>query len=245
MGCLDMEGSGMIQIRRANQKKALLLSLSAVVLVYLIDVLTDLLVFRSAPTFFENVFPTQAHEYYMRGLAGLICGVCIFVYHQLSQRKLAHSDYMAHMHHISPVGVFHTDPQGSWVYVNQRLTQLSGVELKRGTERHWLESVYGPDRLEVQSRWDRAIRQGIPFFAEFRLVSPNGEDLWVQGVAEPYLEQGQILGYTGFVSDISERKEEAAKLAEAKERLDRALADQRDFLQVMGPELKTPYLGST
>jgi len=79
---------------------------------------------------------------------------------------------------------------------------------------HWLELV-APDSRQVRKACtDRAIRQGVAFNQEYRIVRKNdGQERWVLSKGKPLLDdEGTPVALIGTVQDISERKRSEANL---------------------------------
>ncbi|MDV3353768.1 PAS domain S-box protein [Leptothoe sp. ISB3NOV94-8A] len=108
----------------------------------------------------------------------------------------------------SPVGIFRTDAQGNYVYVNRQWCDMTGMTLEqsRQMENH-VNALHPDDRDHVLATWQAALKDGIPFRLEFRFQHPDGTSIWVFGQALPERKQGEgIRGYVGTITDISDRK---------------------------------------
>ncbi len=127
----------------------------------------------------------------------------------------------------APVGIFRTDDQGNSLYINQRGIEILGLASAHPSSRRWLESLHPDDAETVQAELDACRRDNRPFQHEYRLQYPDGTVIWVYGqmVAERNTA-GQITGYVGTITDISDRKQaEAERLQTQKLRLELTLLE--------------------
>jgi two-component system sensor histidine kinase/response regulator len=124
----------------------------------------------------------------------------------------------------SPVGIFHTDPHGKYLYVNQRFSEITGVTSKADLDRFWHEIIHIDDRDRVFAEWQETISTKKPFYSEYRFVHTDGRVIWVIGQALPeFGDDGEFKGYIGTVTDITERKFAEDALRESADR-ERAIA---------------------
>jgi PAS domain S-box-containing protein len=109
-------------------------------------------------------------------------------------------------------------PDGGIDFISQRWLDYAGMTLEQGLGWGW-ESAYHPDDLEqILSTWRAALAEGMPYEAEARLRSFDGEYRWFLCRACPLFDRsGHILGWYGSAIDIHDRKqaEEALRQAQA------------------------------
>ncbi|MFB2919036.1 PAS domain S-box protein [Aerosakkonema funiforme] len=109
---------------------------------------------------------------------------------------------------VSPVGIFRTDIRGECLYVNERWCQITGLTVEDSLGVSWMQGLHPEDRERVLSEWDRATRDHFRFESEYRFKSPNGLTTWVFGQAVVETgENGEVLGYVGTLTDITDRKQ--------------------------------------
>ncbi|MEG4817042.1 PAS domain S-box protein [Microcoleus sp. K5-D4] len=108
----------------------------------------------------------------------------------------------------APVGIFRNDTQGYCLYGNERCLEMVGLSLEELVGEGWAISVYPDDRDRVITAWNSFIQQGIPYCCEMRLQRRDGSIIWVlaQAIAEKDVD-GNIIGYIGTLTDITERKQ--------------------------------------
>jgi diguanylate cyclase (GGDEF)-like protein/PAS domain S-box-containing protein len=121
-----------------------------------------------------------------------------------------------------PVGVFETDLEGRVVFVNDRWTQLTGLDqeaVARGQS-----ALHPEDREEIRDRWDTARATGQDFQGEFRIVRPDGTTRWVTSAASPLRdESGDVTGFIGSMLDVTERRAAEERTALVVDRIAEAI----------------------
>jgi PAS domain S-box-containing protein len=108
----------------------------------------------------------------------------------------------------SPVCIFHTDTLGNCLYVNQRWSEITGLNAEIAAESGWMNAIHPDDAERVKNEWHRAIIEKIPFKSEYRFQRPDGRVIWVIGQAIAEIgDKQEIKGYIGTITDISDRKQ--------------------------------------
>ena len=109
---------------------------------------------------------------------------------------------------LSPVGIFRTDAQGDRIfYANERLQQKFGPGPLEILAQRWIDAIHVDDRDQVLQMMAKAVAKQSVFQIEYRLHQASGQQIWVlvRGVPEEDAN-GEIVGYIGTVTDITERK---------------------------------------
>ena len=122
---------------------------------------------------------------------------------------------------VSPVGIFQTDAHGSTTYVNRRWTEISGMPAGDALGDGWLRGVHPDDREQVVAGWTEAFGAGRSSGGDYRFVRPDGAVVWVIGQAVAVRDEaGDVVGYVGTTTDITDRMrvEEALRESEARYR---------------------------
>ncbi|MEG4229516.1 PAS domain S-box protein [Microcoleus sp. N9_B2] len=108
----------------------------------------------------------------------------------------------------SPVCIFHTDTLGNCLYVNQRWSEITGLNAGVAAEIGWMNAIHPDDVERVKNEWHRAIFEKIPFKSEYRFQRPDGRVIWVIGQAIAEIgDKQEIKGYIGTITDITDRKQ--------------------------------------
>lgn len=139
----------------------------------------------------------------------------------------------------APVGIFRTDARGNCVYVNDRWCQIAGLNSETAKGMGWIHGLHPADREKIVTKWDRAAQNNLPFRMEYRFQRPNGDVTWVfgQAVAEQAID-GELLGYIGTITDISERISAELALKQVNEELELRVAERTAELTQINQQLK-------
>lgn len=109
---------------------------------------------------------------------------------------------------IAPVGIFRTDREGACIDVNPTWSKITGLSRETALGQGWVRALHPEDRERVFAVWDEAARHRVPFQSEYRFVTPEGKINWVLGQASAELaDQGEVVGYVGTLTDITERRQ--------------------------------------
>ncbi|MGB2772229.1 MAG: GAF domain-containing protein, partial [Anaerolineae bacterium] len=109
---------------------------------------------------------------------------------------------------ISPVGIFRADPDGATTYVNPMWSEITGLLQDKALGDGWLAAVHPDDQEKLRRDWQESTAQQKPSFSDYRFVRSDGTMAWVMGQATPEIAaDGQITGYVGTITDITERKQ--------------------------------------
>jgi PAS domain S-box-containing protein len=160
---------------------------------------------------------------------------------------------------LTPAGIFRTDTAGACTYVNDAWCEMVGLSGEVALGSDWSAAIHPDDRALAFAQWTQATMERQPFVSEYRLRRPDGKVLWVVGRAQAELgPRGEVRGYVGTVTDITERigaetalrnindelerrvEQRTADLVLARDAAERANHAKSDFLSRMSHELRTP-----
>ena len=119
----------------------------------------------------------------------------------------------------APVGIIRTDAAGNCVYVNERWCEIAGITQEEARGEGWAGPIHPDDRIRVLEEWYQAAKEGSPFRSEYRFGRPDSGVRWVIGQAAPERgKDGEVPGYVGTITDITERHQAEEALRESEER---------------------------
>ena len=125
----------------------------------------------------------------------------------------------------APLGVYHTDAQGSSLHTNRAWQRLYGLDGVQSLGRGWSGTLHPEDADEVLRRWQAAADAAQPFEMSYRIrrAGAGGEQIrQVRSRAQPLLApDGRLRGYVGLVEDLTEGLAAERALRDSRELLDR------------------------
>ena len=114
----------------------------------------------------------------------------------------------------APVGIFRTDTEGRCLYVNERWCEIAGLTPEEAAGFGWVNGIHPSDRELVSAEWNASVQANRPFYLEYRFLNDLEQVTWALGQSEAERdESGEIIGYVGTITDISDRKQAEASLA--------------------------------
>lgn len=141
----------------------------------------------------------------------------------------------------APVGIFKTDAHGATIYVNQRWCEISQLSFDEAKGNDWLKAIHPEDRDNLMKGWQQATLASSLSKVEYRFIRPDGSIAWVIGQAVPQNDKnGNVIGYIGTITDITERKKMEADLIVSKEKAEESDRLKSAFLANMSHEVRTP-----
>ncbi|UNU21583.1 PAS domain S-box protein [Microcoleus vaginatus PCC 9802] len=131
----------------------------------------------------------------------------------------------------APVGIFRADAVGNCIYVNDRWCQISGLTPKTAVGEGWQQGLHPDDRDCVIAEWEQSVQRNRPFQLEYRFQRPDGgvTSVYGQSVAERDAD-GQVVGYVGTTTDITDRKQAEQKLQQLNQQLETKVAERTQEL---------------
>ena len=127
----------------------------------------------------------------------------------LQQLQASQQRYMA-LVEAAPVGIYYSDRVGHCTFVNDRYCQLTGLTVEAALNQGWQAGVHPDDVERVAAIWQASIQAQQTFQLEYRFQTAE-QTVWVYGQAVPERDAaGQVVGYVGTITDISDRKQAEA-----------------------------------
>jgi len=128
---------------------------------------------------------------------------------------------------VSPVGICQTDTAGNNIYFNDRACEITGLTMEEARGQGWSQTVHPEDRDRVIREWQQAVKENRMFQSEYRWLRRDGTCLWVLGQSVALRdENGEVTGFLGALSDISDRVRVEAELRQYKENLEQLVKER-------------------
>jgi PAS domain S-box-containing protein len=108
---------------------------------------------------------------------------------------------------VAPVGIYRTNTTGDAIYLNDRWCEIAGLTAAEASGPNWARALHPEDRQKVGAEWYASVQEHRPFELECRFQKPDGTITWVLSRARAEHDiYGEIIGYVGTITDISDRK---------------------------------------
>ncbi|NJS11769.1 MAG: PAS domain S-box protein [Microcoleus sp. CSU_2_2] len=158
---------------------------------------------------------------------------------EIAERRESDARYQT-LTEVSPVGIFYNDASGNCLYVNERWCQIAGISCEEAFGQGWVQSIHPDDRDRIFAEWYRAAQEQLPFKSEYRFQRlDNGQVRWVFGQAVGQIgENGEVKGYVGTLTDITERKQVEQENRLLNESLERRVADRTTEIKIYNQKLQ-------
>ncbi|MBW0143872.1 PAS domain S-box protein [Sphingomicrobium clamense] len=125
----------------------------------------------------------------------------------------------------SLAGILHLDLNGEATWANNRWTEMTGQEFRRGKHRNWVEAIAPEARSELLTMWTKARATLEPVSGEFPAACEDRDCGWVALSIHPERSaSGDLTGFVVRLSDVTERRAAEEKLADS-ERLYRLVTE--------------------
>ncbi len=130
---------------------------------------------------------------------------------------------------IAPVIIYQTDKDGKCVYANPTWCKHTGLTLEETLGDGWLNGLHPDDKEMIFDNWNKMVKSDGEWGIEYRLLNKNGDTIWIYGIAnELRNEDGDINGYVGVNSNITELKQAEDRLKESEELFRTAVASMNE-----------------
>jgi len=138
---------------------------------------------------------------------------------QMQEELQKSQERLSHLLQTSPVGVFESRASGALTYVNERWEEMTGMTFADMRSRPWKEIQEPLNSMRISKEMWKKFQSRLLPDGETRFMRPDGSIIWLYGQSVPVCDsEGQICGYVGSITDITDRKriEDAVHLANKK-----------------------------
>jgi PAS domain S-box-containing protein len=134
--------------------------------------------------------------------------------------------------------VFITDTEGKWTYLSPSWKEIFGHDGETSLGKNFLEFVHPDDRAENLEKFLPLLKREKDYCRhQVRYLDANGSTVWVEVFARPILSpDGNIIGASGTITDISLKKAEFEKFFEEKSILDLITNNLADVVWMSDPK---------
>lgn len=141
----------------------------------------------------------------------------------------------------APVMLWMADIDRQCSYFNKTALEFTGRSLKDELGLKWLERVHPKDREPCRQNYDTGCASLRPFKSIYRLRRHDGEYRYMEDLGNPRFDSsGQLTGFIGICTDITERLNSETDLRNALEVARDADLAKSTFLATMSHEIRTP-----
>ena len=128
----------------------------------------------------------------------------------------------------SPVAIFRFDRPLNCIFVNERWCEMTGRSAASAMGRGWLDAVHPDERDLLLGLIDHEFyapsSQQLMLTGEGRHLLPDGSITWYYfQLVKEFNDSGEVTGYIGSLTDISDRKQAELELQKVSDRLALAL----------------------
>ncbi len=138
--------------------------------------------------------------------------------------------------------IFQTDPNGCWTFLNPAWTEISGYSIEESLGTPFLNYIHPDNHPETQQKFQKLVQRQSDYCRhEVCYLTKSGDRRWMDVYARLRLSpDGTIIGLSGTLNDITDRKKVSQQLQEAKASAEAANRAKSAFLANMSHELRTP-----
>ena len=138
-----------------------------------------------------------------------------------------------------PVHVWTADKDGGLNWFNDRVYEFTGHSEGELFGADWVCVLHPDDLNAAVEDWTDAIQKGEGYETEFRIRKADGSFRWHLVRATPlHAHDGKLTGWVGTNTDIEERKNTEAEIADLNSTLEERVVKRNRELEVLNAELR-------
>ena len=161
---------------------------------------------------------------------------------KLAQKLVKESEdrYRSVVEQVNEV-IYQTDSVGKLIFINSYWTQLTGYKINESIGRPLIDFIFSEDQKKISKEIISIIfNKKESAKSEARIITKDGKLKWMQINARLTRENYKIVGISGTITDIHERKLAEEELVTAKERAEESDRLKSVFLAQVSHEVRTP-----
>ena len=115
--------------------------------------------------------------------------------------------FFKNMMAVSPVAMWMTDTSGKLVYLNKTGFDWTGFTSEEIENDEWKNSIHFDDKERVEAQFRKSFEGRLKYDIEYRFVHKSGYTRWCYETGQPCASpSGEFIGFTGTITDVSEKK---------------------------------------
>jgi len=108
---------------------------------------------------------------------------------------------------VMPQLVWLADADGKFIFINNNWPLITGTSMEENLGHGWMNTIHPDDRMITLLNWEKALKTGEAFEAEYRLRKKDGSYCWYISRGIPIKNDfGQIERWVGTTTDIEAQK---------------------------------------
>lgn len=162
---------------------------------------------------------------------------------KVSERALIESEekYRELVENIDDI-IFMADKDGMLIYLSQGVEKMLHYKPEELIGANYKKLINEDSLAKVEEHMKEAINGEMHPF-ELSIFTKEGEQKWVRISRAPVEHKGEIIGFRGVISDITEQVKALIQLQIAKDKADELNRIKSHFFANMSHELRTPFVG--